>query len=172
MGGGVGGAWSTTTSVLGVKKQHYGILVIIWLESVLPTRTFDFVTSTKFVNAYCNRSRSLVNLTSTSNAGVVKIDDVTNNSNNQISIAPYASYYIYAVTSAGNSLYTVHGRWPDVWTTAATAACCTQCRRPRPAGSQTDLRPAFQRASCRSPSTVNRRQYAVPLLSASLAYQS
>ena len=65
---------------------------------MLPTRTFDFVTSTKFVNAYCNRSRSLVNLTSTSNAGVVKIDDVTNNSN---------------------------GRWPDVWTTAATVAYCT-----------------------------------------------
>ena len=83
-----------------VNRQHYSILVIIWKESMLPTRTFDFVTSTKFVNAYCNRSRSLVNLTSTSNVGVVKIDDVTNNSNNQISIAPYASYYINAVTSA------------------------------------------------------------------------
>jgi len=43
-----------------------------------------------FVNAYSNRSRSLVNLTSISNAGVVKIDDVIRN--NQISIAPYASY--------------------------------------------------------------------------------
>ena len=77
-------------------------VVIIWMESMLPTRTFDFVTSTKFVNAYCNRSRSLVNLTSISNAGVVKIDDVTN-----------------------NSLYGVYGRWPDVWTTAATAASYT-----------------------------------------------
>ena len=51
---------------------------------MLPTRTFDFVTSSKFVNAYCNRSWSLVNLISTSNADVVKIDYVTNNSNNQI----------------------------------------------------------------------------------------
>ena len=95
------------------------------MESMLPTRTFDFVTTTKSVNAYCNRSRSLVNLTSTSNAGVVKIDDVTNNGINQISVGSYASYYIYAVTSGGNSLHAVHGRWPDVWTTAATAACCT-----------------------------------------------
>ena len=60
-----------------VNRQHYSILVIIWMESMLPTRTFDFVTSTKFVNAYCDGSRSLVNLSSTSNAGVVKIDDVT-----------------------------------------------------------------------------------------------
>ena len=83
-----------------VNRQHYSILVIIWMESMLPIRTFDFVTSTKFVNAYCDRSRSLVNLTSTSNADVVKIGDVINNGNNKISIAPYASYYIYAVTSA------------------------------------------------------------------------
>ena len=93
-------------------------VVIIWMESMLPTRTFDFVTSTKFVNAYCNRSRSLVNLTSTSNAGVVKIDDVTNNGINQIFVGSYASYYIYAVTTGGNSLHAVHGRWSDVWTTA------------------------------------------------------
>jgi len=59
-----------------VNRQHYSILVMIWMESMLPTRIFDFVTSTKFVNAYGNRSRSLVNLTSTSNA------DVTNNYNN------------------------------------------------------------------------------------------
>jgi len=32
-----------------VNRQHYSIIVIIWMESMLPTRTFDFVTSTKFL---------------------------------------------------------------------------------------------------------------------------